>query len=258
MTDHPVTDDDLNAFVDQRLDPARAAEVAAYLDAHPETAQQVSGYRAQREMLRAAFAPVIEEPVPERLDLAGMIATRRRPAGVPRWTMAAAVALFCVGAVGGWSLRGLSVPPSGGIAALAREAADSYAVYAPDRVHPVEMRAPERAQFVEWASRRLGRPLMVPDLSASGYRFMGGRMVATPHGPAALFMYDDDRGTRLVILARLMASDQDAPMSPHVQDGVNGYSWADDGVGYSLVGATSPETLHPLADEVRRQIGSAV
>lgn len=258
MTERPVSDDDLNAFVDQRLDPAREAEVAAHLDAHPELAQRIAGYRAQRDLLRAALAPAIEEPVPERLDLAGMVAAQRHPARVPRWAMAAAVALFCVGAVGGWSLRGRTEPPSSGIAALAREAADSYAVYAPDHVHPVEMRAAESAQFVEWASRRLGRPLVVPDLKASGYRFMGGRVVATAHGPAALFMYDDDRGTRLVVLARPMASEQDAPMSRHAQDGLNGFAWADDGFGYSLVGATSPETLHPLADEVRRQIGSAV
>jgi anti-sigma factor RsiW len=53
----------------------------------------------------------------------------------------------------------------------------------------------------------------MPDLAASGYRFMGGRIVATAQGPAALFMYDDDRGTRLVMLARPMAADQNQPMT---------------------------------------------
>jgi anti-sigma factor RsiW len=258
MTGRPVTDDDLNGFVDQELDSVRQAEVASYLDAHPEAARRIAFYRKQRDLLRAALAPVVQEPVPPEFNLAAMIEARKRPPALPRWAMAAAVALFCIGATGGWVLRGRSEPPSSGIAALAREAADSYAVYAPDRVRPVEMRAAERAQFVDWASRRLGHTLQVPDLAASGYRFMGGRVVATPHGPAALFMYDDDHGTRLVMLARLMASEQDAPMAPHTQDGVNGYAWADNGVGYSLVGPPTPEVLHPIADEVRRQLGSDV
>ena len=258
MTDRPVTDDDLNGFVDQRLDAERQAAVAAYLSANPEVARRIAAHRKQRDLLRAALAPVVEEPVPPEFDLATIIAARQRSTTMPRWAMAAAVALFCVGAAGGWSLRARSEPPSSGVAALAREAADSYAVYAPDHVRPVEMRAAERAQFVEWASRRLGHTLQVPDLAASGYRFMGGRIVATPHGPAALFMYDDDHGTRLVMLARLMATEQDEPMAPHAQDGVNGYAWADDGVGYSLVGPPTPEVLHPIADEVRRQLGSDV
>ena len=36
MNGRPITEDDLNAFVDQRLDSARHAEVEAYLEAHPE------------------------------------------------------------------------------------------------------------------------------------------------------------------------------------------------------------------------------
>ncbi len=86
---------------------------------------------------------------------------------------------------------------------------------------------------------------------------MGGRIVATEHGPAALFMYDDDHGTRLVMLARPMAVDANAPMVPHAKDGVNGFSWSDNGLGYSLVGTPATETLHPIADEARRQLRSA-
>src|SRR3546814_1515290 len=97
-----------------------------------------------------------------------------------------------------------------GVAALAQEAADSYAVYASDHLRPVELRSAERAELVDWAAERLHRRVPVPDLSAAGYRFMGGRMVATPHGAAVLFMYDDDHGTRLVVLSRPMA-EQDRP-----------------------------------------------
>jgi hypothetical protein len=34
---------------------------------------------------------------------------------------------------------------------------------------------------------------------------------------------------------------------------VDGFTWADDGIGYSLVGPLPPATPHPLDDDVRRQ-----
>ena len=136
----------------------------------------------------------------------------------------------------------------------AQEATASYNVYAPDRVRPVEVRASDAAQLVEWVSGRLHRPMKVPDLTSSGYRLMGGRLVATDHGPAAMFMYDDDHGSRIVVLTRPMSSaDQNAPMTPQSHGDVRGFAWADDGVGYSLVGRASPELLRPIANEVRKQ-----
>jgi anti-sigma factor RsiW len=84
---------------------------------------------------------------------------------------------------------------------------------------------------------------------------MGGRLVATQHGPAAMFMYDDDHGTRLVVMTRPMTSvDQNAPMTAHSQGDVAGFAWADDGVGYSLVGHAASDSLRPIANEVRKQV----
>jgi anti-sigma factor RsiW len=96
--------------------------------------------------------------------------------------------------------------------------------------------------------------LHVPDLTADGYRFMGGRVVATDHGPAAMLMYDDDQGVRLVMLARPMQADQNAPMQEHHADGVTGFSWASMGTGYSVVGPLSDDLLHPVADQMRKQL----
>jgi len=39
---------------------------------------------------------------------------------------------------------------------------------------------------------------------------------------------------------------------------VTGFAWSGKGIGYSLVGPLSPEILHPIADEVRRQVESSV
>jgi anti-sigma factor RsiW len=254
----PISDDDLHGYVDHQLEPKRLAEVRAYLAEHPEVSAKISSYAEQRERLRAALTPIAEEPLPSRLNLARMIEMQRRPLGIPPWVaVAASVALVLLGGTGGWTLKGASQRPTEGIASLALEAANSFAVYAPDHIRPIELRASDRAELVSWVSQRFGRTVSVPDLSRSGYRFMGGRLVPTAHGPAALYMYDDDHGTRLVMLARPMAIEQNTPMSPLVSGNINGFAWVDHGIGYSLVGQPPGGTLHPLADEARRQIGQS-
>jgi anti-sigma factor RsiW len=261
MSGRPISEDDLNAYVDRALDATRQAEVEAYLAAHPEVARRVAGFARQRDELRQAFAPIAQEPVPPELNLARMIEARRRPAR-ERWRFAAAAVLLVAAGVGaGWAARG-SLAPEGtsarsGLAALAQEASDSYKVFSADQARPVEIRAPNQADLVDWISTRLQHPVSVPDLTASGFRFMGGRLVATAHGPAGLIMYDDDKGMRLVMLVRPMATDKNAPMAPHEDGRVAGFAWAENGIGYSLVGPAAPDVLHPLADEIRRQVGRA-
>ena len=254
----PITEDDLHGYVDQVLAPERRAEVEAYLAEHPEMARRIAGYAAQRDALRQALGPVAEEPVPPQLSLARMIEARRPSAWYRPWqAAAAAVLLLAIGGAGGWAWRGMAEPPRSGIAALAQEGTENYAVYAADHTRPIELGAADRVQLVRWLSDRLQRPVSVPDLSRSGYRFMGGRLVATAHGPAGLLMYDDDRGTRLAMLVRPMEIEGDTPMAEHSQGSVSGFVWADRGLGYTLVGAKPADVLHPLADEARRQIDAS-
>lgn len=253
MNNRPITEDDLHAYVDDVLEPERRAEVGSYLAGHPDVAKRVAGFVDQRERLRAALAPIADEPLPPELNLSRMIEGNRRRSP-PAWWAIAAMLLLSVGGFGGWIVRGSFEAPSGGVAALAQEAAYSYNVYAPDRIRPVEMRASDATQLVQWISSRLNRPVKVPDLAGSGYRLMGGRLVATQHGPAAMFMYDDDHGSRVVVLTRPMSSaDQNAPMTEQLNGGATGFAWADDGIGYSLVGPAPTNSLKAIANEVRRQ-----
>jgi len=251
VTMRPITEDDLQAFVDERLEAARKAEVESYLTRHPDLSRRVERMRALGDDLRGAFGPVAAEPVPAQLNLAHLVEARRRPR-LPTWQAAAAAVLLALGGLGGWGLRGTLSSPMTGVDALAQEASANYAVYAPDRLRPVELAASDSDELARWFSARLDRRVGVPDLSSSGYRLMGGRLVATPHGPAGLLMYDDHHGTRLVMLMRPMAQPGDAPMREHRSGSAAGYAWAQDGLGYSLVGASDPAVLHPLANEIRR------
>ncbi|MGN1285724.1 MAG: anti-sigma factor family protein [Bradyrhizobium sp.] len=252
MSNRPISEDDLHAYVDHALEPERQAEVAAYLESHPDVAKRVASFSDQRSLLRSALAPIAEEPLPPQLNLSRIIESKRRRSSASsfRWAIAAML-MLAIGGISGWSIRGASEAPAGGLAALAQEASDSYHVYASDHTRPVELR--DSNELVQWVSNRLRQPVKLPDLTKSGYRLMGGRVVPTAHGPAAMFMYDDDHGERLVVLTRPMTTDQNAPMAAHSAGDVAGFSWADGGTGYSLVGPHGVDSLRPLANEIRKQ-----
>lgn len=254
MSGRPITEDDLHAYVDGQLDDARRDEVAAYFEANPEIAARFARYGDQRAAIRAALDPVAVEPIPTRLNPSHIIAARRSESA-PLWRYAAAIALLlATGGSGGWLLRSALEPPREGVLALAGEATSSFVTYASDTVRPVELRSGDSVELIDWATRRIGRKPVLPDLTRTGYRMMGGRIVSTPHGAGLMLMYDNDRGTRLVMLSRPMAVDQNRKMMEHAQGNIEGWSWATDGMGYSLVGTLPADQLHPLADDIRRQV----
>ena len=257
---HPITEDDLHGFVDHQLDSARRSEVQTYLDAHPEIAARIAAFSRQREAVRAAAAPIADEPISPQLTLRHVVEGRRRSQAWSWRAMAASVLLLVVGGAGGWSLRGTAVERSEtrGIAALAQEAAYTFNVYGVDGSHPVEFGATDKAELVSWIASRIGRAVSVPDLTASGYAFMGGRLVATPHGAAGLLMYSNTLGQRLAMLVRPMAIDKDTRMSEHSYGDIHGFTWASKGTGFSVVGPAPADLLHPIADEVRRQEGKMI
>jgi anti-sigma factor RsiW len=254
-----VSESDLHAYVDGALSVECQNEVEAYLLENPDALKQVRAFSAQRQALRTALRPIALESVPQNLHLAALVRKHQRPANTV-WRNAAAIVLaVATGALGGWTVHdSRSDIATAGLSALAREASNSYAVYAEDLKRPVEMAAEQRSELIDWVSLRLRRPIAAPDLSKSGYQFIGGRLVSTDHGPAGLFMYDAASGIRIALLVRPMAIQQDAPMLQINNGKLAGFTWSDHGLGYSVVSKERAELLHPLANEVRRQIIAAL
>lgn len=62
-----ISEQDLQAYVDGELAPADVARVEAAIAADPALARQVERERALRARLRAAFDPVLDEPMPAKL-----------------------------------------------------------------------------------------------------------------------------------------------------------------------------------------------
>ena len=255
----PVGEDDLHAYIDGLLEAGRRAAVERYLTENPEAAQLVADYKAQREAIRMAFAARPAEKLPPELSLARIIAKRshrpRRP-----WLIAASVAFALgLGLAGGWLLH---APPAPGqaqqaLALLEQEALTSHIVYAVDVRHPIEVPGSEAPHLQQWLSNRLDRTVVAPDLSALGYRLIGGRLLATERGgAAALLMYDDTNHHRISVLLRPMIASLHAPETPIQKNAINGRAWIANGLGVAVVAAMPDSAIAPVATQIGADLGT--
>jgi len=98
-----MTDDELAmAYADGELDALSAMRFGKRIAAEPELAAAVEAHRALRARLEAGFAPIAEEPVPDRLT--GLIPTnlaelRPRSRVATYWRAATAMAACLVGGI---------------------------------------------------------------------------------------------------------------------------------------------------------------
>jgi anti-sigma factor RsiW len=253
-----VTDEELQAYADNELEAERRLIVARYLADNSDAAKKVAAIVAQTALVRAATASLRDPAIPQHLRIERLAARaqdrqhfRFRFGG---WSSLAAafVSVFVLGAASGWGLHGIGVGSSG-VRPLVEEAADTYVVYEPDRLHPVEISASNRDELNTWVSSRLGRPISAPDTIAD-FNLLGGRVIATSRGPAAMFMYVNGLGKRIVMLVCPLSLHGTAPITDSSPDGLSGVSWSDQGVGYSLVGPIPAKELHDLGQRVRSEM----
>jgi anti-sigma factor RsiW len=253
MNEARIPDADLMAFVDDRLADDRRAAVEAALAEDPSLAERLEAYRAQSAGLRAAFDPVLEEPVPVGL----LDATRpRRRRG---WALAAGLLWALLGGLGGWAISEVYGPAARAPRAeepLPQRAAIAHAVYSPEVRHPVEVGADQEAHLVAWLSKRLGAKVRAPNLESVGYRLIGGRLLPGESGPVAQFMYQCEKGTRVTLYLRTEGTDSGETAFRYADEGnVHVFYWIDHKMGYALSSADiDRDRLNTVANAVYRQL----
>jgi anti-sigma factor RsiW len=259
--EHGIDERDLQALVDGRLPTERSAEAAAVLASLPEARARVAHYQAQRQQLRAAFAAQAAEPTPLRLRPERLIAMGRRRRVRSVLGAAAAVLLVLIGGAGGWLAHGWAPPwlkstagrlTAAEASAITADALAAHRVFAVEVRHPVEVGATEEAHLIQWLSKRLGRPLIVPDLSAAGFQLMGGRLLPSEEGPAAQLMYAHDKD-RLTLYLRASTGGETAFRYYEVDD-IGLFYWSDQGFGYALSAKVSRNQLLKIAEIVYQQL----
>lgn len=250
MSTAPISEHELHAYADGRLEGGRCVEVEAWLDGHPEMRQAVAAWRIQNEQMHRTFDPVMDAPLPARL-----IEAARPSARLPRLRLAAVVAWLAVGGVVGYVVRGHappSIPPS---ASLPRQAALAHAVFTPEVRHPVEVGAAEETHLVAWLSKRLGAELKPPRLTVQGFELVGGRLLPGEAGPVAQFMYQDARGQRLTLYVRKDAQQSGETAFRYAREnGIGVFYWLDGRFGYALSGEMEKPDLLRIATAVYQQL----
>lgn len=240
-------------YADDRLDVEDRSQVSRWLRETPHDAERVHDWRLHIESLRAHYDPIARAPVPEHLLRVAKRAARRSPL-----RYAAAIAWLTLGALFGYGvaqLHGTPAMTASAIASLPHDAAIAHATYVPEVRHPVEVGADQEAHLVAWLSKRLGKPLRIPQLGMMGFNLVGGRLLPSDSGPVAQFMYQNDSGARLTLYVSTETAEVHDTSFQFSQTGKVGvFYWLDHDLGYALSGEIERNTLLQVAQQVYRQL----
>jgi anti-sigma factor RsiW len=261
MSARGFSERDIHMALDGELPDDERAAFEVWLDANPDMKARSIRYSADAEALRAAFAGVLEEPVPS--GMVGMVVGGApvRP-GWPRsrwWLAAAAVVLLAVGGAGGY-LAGSS--GSAVVEAaddrLAEEAIAAHVVYAAEKRHAVEVPASDLDHMQTWLSNRVGLQLVAPDLTDDGFELVGGRLLPAGGSRAALLLYEDGQGNRVSLFVTAESAASGKGVYAQGNGGPRAIYWLANGYGCALVGSLPGERLDALATSAWRQLLSGV
>lgn len=269
----PLNDDEIHALVDAQGSPEQLAALRTRLEHDPQAQTVVSQWQQQRAALQGLYPPLTDTPVPASLLAAALHADQVRD-NAQRWWRWGGMAAGVVLAFGmGWFTHGLwgfmgspsgrGDTQAGNGQEFVRQAVLAHAVYAPEVRHPVEVAAAQQEHLVQWLSKRVGRPIKVPNLSGQGFELVGGRLLPGDAGARAQFMFQNSAGERVTLyLGALGAADpphqnlsrQETAFSFSSEGPVPGFYWVDHGFGYALSGTQTRAGLLQLAQAVYQQL----
>jgi len=282
------SDEALVAYIDGELDDDERRHVEAWLEADPAVRDRLTGLVQSGDLLRGAFADIVDEPVPSRLMAAARGASGTAPPEAeilvlkrPGWAaitlparrwqigLAAAAGLFGVifGGVGTYLGMGLLNPANPAaerrLAAAAANGSwlDNAAGYykltvsAGDNMLIDVPASNDPREALQKISESLPPQLRVPDLKPWGLSFRGARLVVVEGRPAAELVYVTDNkaiGPLTLVIGASKQSDI-SPTFDRRQD-VNMLYWRHQGRAYALVGQTDIGYLWGIANDVAWQL----
>lgn len=241
----PVTEDELHALVDNELPADRRAAVENWLETHPDDAARVAAWRAIGHALHRRYDAVADEAMPARLEL-DRLASRPR-----QWMIAAAAAVLLAFAAGGgvgWYARDASAAVASEtdpVSTMRDEALAAHRLYIGEVRHPIEVRAEEN-HLLPWLSRRIGITLRAPDLSKFDMKLLGGRLLPCVDGPAALLMYENEKGERVTLYATQLKAPRTS-FRYQESDKFASIHWVADNYGWVITGPADKPRLKGIA-----------
>jgi anti-sigma factor RsiW len=285
------SDEALVAYLDGELDADERRQVDTWLEADPAGRERLMALAQAGELVRGAFADIVNEPVPARLIAAARgtpkvaqtapqeaeILVLKRPgrAATPppdrrrRIGLAAAAGLFGVifGGTGTYfGMNTFNPADSAGEVHLAAAAANSswldnaagyykLTINAGDNMLIDVPASSDPEQALQKISQSLPQQVRLPDLKPWGLTFRGARLVVVEGRPAAQLVYStDNKAIGLLTLVISTSKQPDiAPTFDRRQD-VNLLYWRHNGRAYALAGQTDIGYLWGIANDVAWQL----
>lgn len=213
MTDNaPITELDLLAYADGRLEPGRARQVEAALAADPALRAKVADFTRQNAELSAQYDAYAEAPLPERL--ARVLNRRpgpRRRVGPWIRQAAALIAVAVAAGGGGWWLGSTGATES----AQGRVLETAAALHAGNTRDPTSRAAAERGdgRGVQWFSERVSLELAVPDLRDKGFALVDKQRVELGASEGVRLRYASQGGRPVDVFLKSRWEQHDAPMA---------------------------------------------
>lgn len=258
MDKERMDDERLSAWVDGEYaaDPQEHARIETWLREHPVDAQRVQQWVQDRDLLRAHWAPVLDEALPARLREAAL-GTGLRP--MPQWARAAmATGLLVGGALIGSAATWRWMGEANAARAVAsssgweQRAVLAHAVYVPEPRHAVEVKAQED-HLARWLTRRIEAPVKLFNLRDFGFELVGGRLLPDGAGKSAQLMYQDAQGVRVTVYLRKPDDGTEAAFRYQRRGELGMFHWVESGAGYALVGNLPRDQLLALAQAIYKQ-----
>jgi anti-sigma factor RsiW len=250
----------LVAYVDGELDESTARSVAAAIKEDPTTRRKVELLRRSAVLAGAVFEQPKYQQVTSGIASNVSASPPSRWARLrPRWRFALPIAASIVAALIGFGVgfwRGSA--ESDFAEQLLDEVAEYHVVFAREREHQVEVTADRIDEIQAWLGERLGRKLVVPNLSDRGLTFRGARLLVVRHRPVAQLVYAfPGRFDRPVALCIAAGSPDEIKLGTHTENGLNLALWARKGFIYVLAGWIDPSLLTALAGELAPKLDGA-
>jgi len=247
----PVTDAELNAYLDGELKQTDYLRIEAFLAEHPEVAKQLGNDRVIKAGLHQLFDKVLCEDVPEHLyknvNLKGNYTSRHI---ILKAAMIAGIML--ISGLAGWMLninrQASSVPV---FAHLVQPATFAHIIYSTDALHPVEFNAKDQNILTSWLSTRMHTDITAPILTSAGFELIGGRLLPSSNRMAAQFMYENTAMQRITVyIRRYTWAEEITSFSYAEENGVGVYFWHNQKMGYAVTGKINKNQLMVAAQAV--------
>ena len=240
MSGHPeISEGDLHAFIDGELDSVRRQAVEAKLRADPVLAERARAYRADKDMLKRAYADSNGQQIPPQWLAMTQRAKKAQPTS---WRLVGTIAAAVVaGVIGTLTVQQLQPRGTGEIV---QAALDARATNAGENI--AIGNAAEAHQYDARLSAALALPVKVPDMRRLGYHVVGMRVFSRPSGTgAAELLYRGSQNQLFTLYLR--RSDGKTRFDQFARNGLRVCVWQDDVLGMVMAGDVSTAAMQRLA-----------